>query len=194
MFWTAAIVLAMVLPQAAAGTATKIKSGVSDDVRESALGGMWYEAFAAPDGTIEACRVRVAVGDTAAAAEVCDHIVGLRVTPAKDPEGHRTYGYFLGALSFADNLTQMPVNALPADMTIAAKGLPDGKGARVGVTVEVGSDGKVLACQPANEASALGKVACQQVGGTELPVGKSKAGAAVAYLRPMIVDFEPDPG
>jgi hypothetical protein len=28
----------------------------------------------------------------------------------------------------------------------------------------------------------------------EFPAGKSKKGAAVAYLRPVIVDFEPDPG
>jgi hypothetical protein len=28
----------------------------------------------------------------------------------------------------------------------------------------------------------------------DLPVSKSKKGAAVAYLRPLIVAFEPDPG
>jgi hypothetical protein len=155
---------------------------------------MWYEAFAGPDGTIEACRVRVAVGDAAAATKVCDQIVGRRVMPAHDPEGHKIHGYLLGSLTFADNLPQMPVSTLPADLTIAAKGLPDGKSARIGLTIEVGKDGKVIACQPGGETSALGAVACQQVDGIEMPVGKSKAGAAVAYLRPMVVDFEPDPG
>lgn len=193
MFGTVAVILAMALPQAAAGVEDKVKSDVSAEVAQSGLGGMWYEGFVAPDGTIEACNARVAVGDAAAATKVCDHLVGLQATPARDPKGRKAYGYFFGSFSFSPTVPQMPVGVLPSDLTIAAKGLPGGKSARIGVAVNVGSDGKVTACEAGGE-SPLGKVACQQATGMDLPVGKSKKGKAVAYLRPLIVDFQPDPG
>lgn len=193
MFGTLAVILAMALPQAAAGMDAKVKSDVSADAAQSGLSGMWYEGFAAPDGTIEGCEARVAVGDAAAATKVCDQIVGLRVTPARDAEGHRVYGYFLGSLSFSATVPQMPVSVLRPDVTVNARGLPEGKRARIGVVVSVDGGGKVTACEAGSE-SPLGKVACQQAAGMDLPVGKSKKGAAVAYLRPIIVDFEPDPG
>jgi hypothetical protein len=193
MFGTLAVVLAMALPQVAAGVEAKVKSDVSEEVAQSQLGGMWYEGFADPDGAIESCQVLVAVGDAAAAAKVCDQMVGRRVTPARDAASHKAYGYFLGSLSFSADVPQMPAGVLQSDVTIAAKGLPGGQGARVGIAVNVDSAGKVIACDSGDE-SALGKVACQQASTMDMPIGKSKKGETVAYLRPMIVEFQPDPG
>lgn len=193
MFGSLAVILAMALPQAAPGMDAKVKTDVSAEVAQTKLGGLWYEGFVDPDGNIESCQVLVAVGDTEAATKVCNQMVGRRVTPARDSESHKAYGYFLGSLSFTPEVAQMPVGVLQSDMTIEAKGLPGGQRTRVGIAVNVGSDGKVIACDPGGD-SPLGKVACQQASTMDLPVSKSKDGAAVAYLRPLIVEFQPAPG
>jgi len=191
MFGTLAIVMAMALPQAATGVEEKVKSDVSAEVAQTKLGGMWYEGFVDPDGNIEGCQVLVAVGDGDAAGKVCEKIVGRRAIPARDNDGKRTYGYYLGSFSFSPEVPQMPASVLQSGLTFAAKGLPEGKAQRIGIAVSVDDKGKVTACESGIE-SALAKVACQQVQGMDMPVGKSKKGETIAYLRPLIVEFQPD--
>lgn len=190
MFGLIAAVMALAVPASGAGLADKIERGVSDEVLESGLVAMWYDAFVAPDGTIEQCTVRGAIGDSAAARQVCATIVGRKATPALGTDARPTYGTFVGALNFADNLERVPEDGVPPDMIIAAQGLPAGKPTRVGVTVAVGADGTVLECDPGPGSILLSRAACEQVRAAALPVRKAKSGAAVGYLSPMIVQFE----
>lgn len=186
--------MALTIPASGAGLSAKIERGVSDKLLDGGLAGMWYEAFVAPDGTIEGCEVRAVIGDRGAAQKVCETVVGRTATPAVGPDGKAIYGSFVDVLNFADNFDRLPPAALAPDMIIQARGLPGGKDARVGVTATVGTDGKVLACEPGTGLAALSRAACEQVMSTALRVRTSKAGAAVSYLQPLIVVFELDRG
>jgi hypothetical protein len=192
MFGLVAAIVALAVPASGAELASKIERKVSAEAEFNGLVGMWYEAFVAPDGSIEACTVRGAIGDARAARKVCDEIVGRTVKPAVGSDARPTYGVYVGALNFADNIDNLPPSA--PDMTIQAKGLPGGKGARVGLTVVVDADGKVSSCWPDGAYTALSRTACDQVQTAALPVRKSKAGAAVRYTSPLVVEFELDRG
>lgn len=193
MFGLVAAIVALAVPASGTDLTTKIERKVGNGDEYPELVAMWYEAFVAPDGTIEGCEVRAAIGDARSARAVCKEIVGLKAMPAVGSDAKPTYGTYVGALNFADNLDRLPEGS-PADMTIQAKGLPGGKNARVALTVAVGPDGKAVSCWADDGFAALGRTACDQVKAAELPVRKSKAGAAVSYLSQMTVAFEPDRG
>lgn len=190
MFGLIAAMMAMAVPASSAGMALNIQSAVGSEVLESGLASMWYEAFVAPDGTIEGCTVRATMGDAKAAPKVCSAIIGRKVSPAVGADGQPTYGYYRSALNFSDNLDPIAPDAVAADLALQVQGLSVAR-ARVGVTVSVGADGKVLACEGS---AGLARTACEQVKGLDLPVRKAKSGAAVGYLYPMIVEFQQDRG
>ena len=187
----AAATLALPVPDS--GFERTIEIAASREVRDSGLVGMWYEVFVAPDGTIEGCTVRAAVGDGTAAQAVCKALVGKKAEPAVGSDGQPAYGYARGTLNFADNLAPMSADAIEPDVTISARGL-DSEAERVGVTVLVGTDGKVAACEPGAGAGGLWRTACSQVRSMALPIRKAKGGASVNYLYPLIVEFRAERG
>ena len=87
----------------------------------------------------------------------------------------------------------MSAEAIEPDVTISARGLALAS-QRVGVTVLVGTDGKVAACEPDEGAGGLWRTACSQVQSMELPVRKAKGGSSVSYLYPLIVEFRAERG
>jgi hypothetical protein len=192
MFTLIAAAAALALPTPDTGFARTIETGASEEVRDSGLVAMWYEAFVAPNGTIESCTVRAAIGDGDAALAVCRAFVGRRAKPAVGPDGRPAYGYARGSLNFSDNLEPISAEAIEADVSISARGLPNSR-ARVDLIVLIDAGGKIAACEPGEKATGLSQAACDQVRSMAMPV-RQVSGAPVSYLYPMIVEFRRDNG
>jgi hypothetical protein len=191
MFAALALALVMSAPAAEAGMARKIEDDVSNEILESGLARVWYEAFVAPDGTIEDCSVRGAIGDEDAAEAVCLQVVGRRAKPAIGPDGQPTYGFLRDSINFADNYRYIPSDAVRPDLALTVAGALE-KPERVTILVAVDAAGQVSDCVGGDQAPGFVKAACEQAKSLSLPARTAQSGEAVSYLFPMVVEFRAD--
>lgn len=189
MFGLIATLMAMTVPATNAGMGNLVEGRMADTAAENGLAGMWYEAFVAPDGKIEDCHVRALIGDADAAQAVCRELIGRRAKPGLAPDGQPAHGWMLGSLTFADNIRAIPRGLIEPNIVISAPEVDDAK--RVDLTVLVGTDGGIEACEGRG---ALSTGACEELQTVAMPVRKARSGEVVRYIYPIIVEYRPARG
>ena len=157
---------------------------------------LWIE----PKGRITDCAIVRSLGEKGIVEKICPVLVGMRVKSPRDHKGEKSYGTMsMDFTAFADSLygrrkeftDALSAEPMPDDVDgeLAAEfatKLDD----RYAVTLVVGSDGSVLACEKGGKLPAnLTSQACELAGAKSYAIGRSEAGEPVSYVR--LVRFVP---
>lgn len=158
--------------------------------------GVIYTVFVTPDGTIAKCVVRASRGDKDLADAICPIVERQRMKPAVDAEGRSTYGVYTDVVNFVLTGTPgaagLPIDRGP-DAVFTVNALPAGSGpaSDARVTVEVGADGAVKQCAPADrDPGRLAQLACRQLAGAAMGPMKLGEKDVVPYVQSMTVRFK----
>lgn len=180
---------ALALPDAGQDFARQVERGVPRQVLETNVAGIWYQAFVDADGKITQCTVRGILGESDKADLACKSIVGRKISPAR-VDGKPAYGVYQGVMVLADNSFDTSGIEFQPDVQLEVENLPAGMPVRTELVVMVDSEGRVSDCRARDgRNSDYAQIACEQTMDMDMPVGKSEAGEAVAYLYPLSFEF-----
>jgi hypothetical protein len=178
---------AMVLPHAEQDFNREVEREVPRAVLKTNVAGIWYQAFVDADGRITQCSVRGTLGESDAAELACNTLIGRQISPAT-VDGKAVYGVYQGVMVLSDNDFNTDIVFEP-DVLLEVENLPSNRPVRAELIVMVDAAGRVSECKARNWESPYTKVACDQAKELQLPVGKSEAGDAVAYVYPLTYEF-----
>lgn len=180
---------ALALPHADPAFSRKVEREVPPRVLKTNVAGIWYQAFVDADGKIVECTVRGTLGEADAADLACKSVVGRRISPAK-VDGKPAYGVYHGVMVLAGSSFDADEVVFQPDVLLEVENLPANRPVRSELVVMVDTDGRISDCKARNgRSSAYTQVACEQAKELQMPVGKSEAGEAVAYVYPLTYEF-----
>ena len=159
-------------------------------------GQIYFELLVDPDGAIINCSVAHSDFIERVGTQSCERLLRVRFEePARDSSGRPVHGVFIlqssRIISHSGRNISQPV--MPAHIVAGVSSLPDGAepSTIVSVLAEVSEDGRIMACEAAEQANgALSSVACEVASGYGFPLVQEPGGLPVRYVREVRIEFE----
>ncbi len=153
-----------------------------------------------PKGGILDCRVLAVAGDEDTADRMCKLLTRRKIRPATDPQGNTLHSMLQTTISFTDapHLRQRFMGALkavslPADIQLQTSAVaPGSPERRAELTVVIGEQGRLLACEPEGPPDPFSEAACAYLADIKLPKLEPQPGVPVRHARSFTVAFVPE--
>jgi len=154
------------------------------------------EMVVRPDGTVQSCDIKKAIGQALVKERVCPFALRQRLRPAKVADGTTSYGVYRAPLWAFDTESRKGRSVLnqrlAEDMTLVVNRVPKGITAEetLPFAVLVEPQGNVSSCEPkTNLPEPIVRLICDRVTHILMPVVSDDSGRPAPYITRFTVSF-----